>query len=266
MKRTSLGTCVLLLGLLLGTSSSAHADAISITSASVTNVQIVPTAGTLVFTTQSFPATLANAVLTDGFDGPSNQSVSPTHAQASISLGFASAAADSNFTNMSFSANSNVMLSGCLCSWEAEGFASLRKNFMIVGGDGNVSVNVSGLLTTMQTLMTDQFSLSAGSTILVGLRVFDASDFSTVHSFSFDSRVAIRPPTNSSTTEIERQLSELFTLQFNKEYGLSITVIANSRAAQSEVPEPASVFLLVSGLGFAAGFVRKHRAIRRRKE
>ena len=262
MRRTSLGTCVLLLGLLLGTSSSANADAISITSVSVTNLQIVPTAGTLVFTTQSSPGTIANAVLTDGFDGPSDQSVSPTHAQASISLGFASASADSDFTNMSFSANSNVMLSGCLCSWEAEGFASLRKNFMIVGGSGNVNVSVSGLLATTQTLMTDQFSLGAASTILVGLQVLDASDFSTVHSFSFDSRVRIQQPTNSSTTEIERQLSEVFTLQFDKEYNLFLTVIANSTAAQNEIPEPASLVLLISGLGLTAGFVRKRRGKR----
>ena len=262
MKRTSLGTCVLLLGLLLGISSSAHADAISITSASVTNLQLVPTAGTLVFTTQSSPATIASGAITDGFDGPSNRSESPTHAQASISLGFASAGADSNFTNTSFTANSNVMLSGCLCSFEAEGFAALRKNFMIVGGSGNVNVNLSGLLVTMQTLMTDQFSFFAASTTIIHLQVLDASNFSSIHSFSLDSRLNIRPPTNSTTLEMERQLSEIFTLQFDKEYRLDVTAIANSRAAQNEVPEPASVFLLVSGLGFAAGFVRKRRAKR----
>ena len=262
MRRKLLGTCVLLLGLLLGTSSSAYADAISITSVSVSNVQIVPTAGTLVFTTQLSPVTFANAVLTDGFDGPLNQTVSPTRAQASISLGFASAAADSDFTNMSFSANSSVILSGCLCSFEAEGLAALKKNFMIVGGSGNVTVNLSAMLETMQTFMTDQFSLSAGSTAIIGLRVLDASDFSNIHTFSFISNMAIRPPTSLSVTEMERQLSEIFTLQFDKEYMLLVTAVANSRAGQNEVPEPASVVLLVSGLGFMAGFVKKRRAMR----
>ena len=131
---------------------------------------------------------------------------------------------------------------------------------MVVGGSGNVNVNLSALLVTMQTLMTDQFSLSAASTAIISLQVLDVSDFSTVHSFSFDSRLGIRPPTNSTVLEIERQLSEVFTLQFDREYSLVLIAIANSRAAQNEIPEPASVILLVSGLGLMAGFVKKWRA------
>ena len=42
MTRKSLGTCVLLLGLLLGTSSAAYADAFVITSVTLTNFQLVP--------------------------------------------------------------------------------------------------------------------------------------------------------------------------------------------------------------------------------
>ena len=262
MKRKSLRTFVqiLLLGLLLGTSSSAYADAVSVTSASVTNLQIVPTSGTVVFTPQSSPATIAHAVVSDGFDGTSSRVESATRAETSISLGFAGAGAVSDFTDLSFSANSNVMLSGCLCSFESEGQAVLRKSFMIVGGSGNVDVNLSGLLVSMQTLMTDQFSFFAASDVLINLQVLDVSDSSSVHSFSFDSRLSIRPPTNSTVIEIERQLSEMFTLQFDKEYSLLVSVIANSRAAQNEIPEPASVLLLVSGLGFMAGFVKKWRA------
>jgi hypothetical protein len=246
MRRKSLRTFlqILLLGLLLGTTSSAYADAISITSVSLSNLQIVPTAGMIVFTTQLSPAPArAHAVVTDGFDGPSSTSVSQTVAQTSINLGFAGAAAVSDFTNMSFSANSNVMLSGCLCSFEAEGFASLRKSFMIVGGSGNVDVNMSALLETMQ----------------MSLHVVDPADLISIHIFSFDSRLSIRPPTNSTLIETERQLSHVVTLQFDKEYILLLLVNANSRAGQNEIAEPASVVLLVSGLGFMAGFVKKWR-------
>ena len=61
--------------------------------------------------------------------------------------------------------------------------------------------------------------------------------------------------------EFERQLSEVFTLQFGTEYSLRASLFANSEAGQNEVPEPASVVLLVSGLGFMAGFVNGRSAI-----
>jgi hypothetical protein len=250
---------ILLLGLLLGTTSSVYADAISISSGSVTNVQIVPTFGTVVFTAQSTPATAAGAVLTDGFDGPSNRSQSPTRSEASITNGLASAGAVSDFTSMSFSANSSVILSDCRCQWEAEGQSFLGKSFMIVGGSGNVDVNISALLVSMQSLTTDQFSFFAASDVLIGLQVSDPSNSSVVHTFSFASRHSIRPPTDSMTVEIQRQLSEAVTLLFNKEYILRISIFANSRAGQNEIPEPATVVLLVSGLGFMGGFVKKWR-------
>ena len=259
MSRKSLRTCVLLLGLLLSTSSSAYADAISITSGSLSNIQIVPTSGTVVFTTQLSPATTARGVVSDGFDDTSTESQSPTRAEASLELGFAGAGAVSDFPNMSLSANSHVTLSGCLCQFEAEGQAFLRTSFMIVGGSGNVDVNISALLVSMHTLMTDPFSFSAASTVLINLQILDPSDFSIVHNFSFDSRLVIRPPTNSTALEIERQLSEAVTLLFDKEYTFRVSIFANSRAGQNEIPEPASAVLLMSGLGFVAGFLRKRK-------
>jgi hypothetical protein len=62
--------------------------------------------------------------------------------------------------------------------------------------------------------------------------------------------------------QTQRQVSEVFSLQFGQQYNLIVFVGANSRAAQSEVPEPATVVLLVSGLGFMAGVVRKRRTMR----
>lgn len=250
---------ILLLGVALGTASTAYADAIAITSGSLSNIQIVPTSGTVVFTPQT-GATAAGAVISDGFDGPpSNRMESPTRSEASLNLGFASAAGVSDITNFSLSANSSVTLSSCLCQIEAEGQAFLTQSFIIIGGTGNVAVNLSGLLSTMQSVMTDQFSFFAASSVIINLQVLNASDFSPVHNFSFSNRVSIRPPTNSTLMELERQLSEAFTLQFGTEYSLRASVFANSEAAQNEVPEPASVVLLVSGLGFMAGVVKKRR-------
>lgn len=257
MTRKSLRTFVqvLLLGLLLGTSSSAHADAISMTAVNVTNIQLVPMSGTVMFfATQATPRGFASAVATDGFEGPSNQQQSPTLAQASINIGFAGASAVSDVTNLSLNANSNVMLADCVCAAESEGLASLRTSFMIVGGTGNVNVNLSALLGTTQNIMLDQFTLTAVSEARITFQVFSG----TTQIFSFDSTLRIGP-TGPTSQELERQLSEILSLQFNTEYTLSVLAIANSRATQSEVPEPASVILLVSGLGFMARFVKKRR-------
>ncbi len=259
MRRKSSKTFVqiLLFVLLLGTSATAYADAIAITSGSLSNIQIVPTSGTVVFTTPS--STEAVAVVSDGFDDSSNRMESPTRSEASLNLGFANAAAVSDLTNFSLSANSSVILSGCRCQFEAEGQAFLSQSFMITGGSGNVAVNLSALLSSMQSVMTDQFSLFAASSVIFNLQVLNASDFSPVHNFSFRNRFSVLPPNNSSIMEFERQLAEAFTLQFGTEYSLRGSLFANSEAAQSEIPEPASVVLLVSGLGFMAGFVKKRR-------
>ena len=256
MRRKSPRTFVwiLLLGILLCTSSSAYADAISITTVSLSNLQIVPTSGTIVF---SLPAsgvrTIASGAAANSFGEESgSHSLGPTRSEASTSVTFAGAGGLSDFANLSLNANSNVMLAGCICSAESEGLASLRTTFTIVGGSGDVDVNFSGLLQTMQTLMTDEFSLFAASDVRFDLQVLDVGTFS----FAFRPNIG---PNDSTVIEMQRQLSEVLTLQFNQPYTLLVFVGANSRGAQSEIPEPATAILLVSGLGFMAGFVKKWR-------
>jgi len=253
MTRKSLGTCVLLLGLLLGTSSAAYADAFVITSVTLTNFQLVPASGTVVF---SGPQAIAHTVVVNGVDDESaSTSQTLPLAQANSGVNGGSASALSNFTNLSITTSSNVMLSGCNCSAEAEGLAILRSSVMVVGGTGNVSVNVSGLLQTIQDLVTDQLSLFAASDIDITVKVAD------VTVFAFDPRLHIFG--NEDTTyETQRQLSQAITLLFNQPYNVDIFVRVNSRAAQTEIPEPATVVLLGSGLGLMTAFVRRRRIMR----
>ena len=70
MRLSSLGACVLLLfGLLLTTASSAYGDTISITTISLSNLQIIPTSGTVVISApQSGLQTAAGAAAVNNFD------------------------------------------------------------------------------------------------------------------------------------------------------------------------------------------------------
>jgi hypothetical protein len=260
MWRKLLVACVLLLGLLIGTSTSAHADTISLTSVSVINFQIVPTSGTVVlFTSQiGSPTSASGAVVNSLGEESGDSSVSPSFSQAFTSVTFANAGGVSEFSSMSFSANTNVTLSDCTCSAETEGGAALRLGFMIVGGAGPVNVTLSALTQTIQNLVTDQFSTFAVSETRIFLNVID------VATFSFDTRFRIGP-NESTVIARQNQISEVVTLQFNQQYNIVVSGIATSRAAQTEIPEPATVFLLVSGLGFMTGFVKKSRAMRAKR-
>ena len=258
MKRKSLRTSVLLLGLLLVTCSSAYADAISFTSVTLTNVQLISSAGTIVFSPPqgSSPTSASGAVANSFGEEEADQSEHPTLAQAAASVNFANASGTSNLTNLSLSATSSATPLDCVCSAEAEGLAVLRQSFMIVGGSGNVDLTLSALLQSIQNIDTDVSSLFAASDARVTLQVFG------VQSFSFDSSIGVGP--NDAAFVVRQiQISEVLTLQFNQQYNLFVFVGANSRAGQNEIPEPATVVLLVSGLGFMAGFVRKRRAMLR---
>ena len=257
MRRKLLGTCVLLLGLLVGTASSAHADTISLTSVSLINFQITPSSGTVVLLPSQIgsPTSASGAVVNSLDEESGDSSTSPTFSQAFTSVTFASAGGVSELSSMSFSTNTNVTLPGCICSAETEGHATLRLGFMIVGGSGPVNVTFSALTQTIQTLLTDQFSAFAASETRIFLNVID------VATFSFDTRFRIGP-NESTVIERQREISEVVTLQFNQQYNVLVSGLAVSRAGENAIPEPATVMLMVSGLGFMAGFVKKRRAMR----
>jgi len=262
MTRKPLRTCVLLVGLLLSASSSAFADAVAITSITVSNFQLVPASGTITFLGPQFsPRTIAaanasNTASTGLFEETANIQQSPTRAEASTNITFASASGVSDFTTFFLSANANAMLSGCSCTATAEGAASLHERFMIVGGTGNVNLTVSALVQTLQDLVTDQLSLFAASEIDIDLQVAG------VTIFSFDPSLNIAF-LDSQNFETQRQLSQILTLQFGQTYNLDLFIRGNARAAQNEVPEPATMVLLISGLGTMAGFVKGRRVSRK---
>jgi hypothetical protein len=258
MTRKLLVACVLLLGLLLGASSSASADTISLTSVSVSNIQLTSTSGTIVFLGPQFSdrtgaaAVASNTTTTGLFQETSTIRADPTRSAATANLTFASASGVSDFPSLLLNTNANVTLSGCGCTGTSEGLASLHETFMITGGTGSVDVTFSALFDTLQTLVTDQLSVFAASDLSINFQVAG------VDIFSVDSRLSIGP-NNSVMMEVQRQFSQLLTLQFNQPYTVGIFLRSLSRAEQTEIPEPATVVLLLSGLGFMAGVVKKRR-------
>lgn len=256
MRSKLIASCVLLLALLLGASARAYADTIALTSVSLTNLQLTSASGTIVFSPpQAGFATTASGAAQNSFGQEvAAHSESPTRAQAAAAVISAGASGQSDLGNLQLNANSNAILNGCVCSAESEGLAFLRQSFTITGGSGNVDVTFSALSQTIQDLVSDQFSLFAVSEARFSVQVVG------VQTFSFDLNLRIGPD-DITKLELQRQLSEVFTLRFGQQYNIILFVGANSRAGQSEVPEPATMVLLISGLGFIAGCRWKRRKI-----
>ena len=78
--------------------------------------------------------------------------------------------------------------------------------------------------------------------------------------FSVDSRLNIGP-NNSATIEMQRQLSQALTLPFGQPYLFGICS-CRLTGCTTEIPEPATIALLVSCLASMADFVKKRRALR----
>jgi hypothetical protein len=113
-------------------------------------------------------------------------------------------------------------------------------------------VTISGILDIVQSVVTDEFGVMAEAEAL-----FDLAINGTLI-FSHSGPVLSIGRNSSDRLERTRLLSETITLQFNTEYRIAIGLGARSTAA-NEIPEPATLFLLVSGLGFVAGVVKTRR-------
>jgi len=123
---------------------------------------------------------------------------------------------------------------------------------MVTGGTGSVDVTLALTLETIQALPLDQFDFFGSSQVMFELAV----DGTTI--FSYDNLISSSTPNSFTLVQLSEVLSRTITLQFNTPHTITITGTARS-AASAEIPEPATLFLLVSGLGFMGGVVKKRR-------
>lgn len=242
---------LLLLGLLLGTSATARADAIAFTSYSFTNIQFTSATGTAVFT----PTALNTRALVQNSLGEIQDNVSTTFpiAQANSSVNFASGSAVAVTPNISVGAGTTADPRGPVTS-SSFAVAMLNGTLVVTGAEGTVNVTVSGIQTLLQHVETDEFGVLAEAEILFDMFLNGVPVFS----LQVDRLMLVMGPNGLGHVEGTSQISRIFQLQAGTTNTIQFRVSTTSLAI-SEVPEPATVVLLVSGLGFMTGVLKKRR-------
>jgi len=243
----------LVLGLLLlGASSTVRADTVVISSFSFGNLTFTPASGTAQFT----PTAASARARPQNSLGESQDLISNTFpvAQSTASVTFASATATGNATNSTVNATTSVNLGDCTCNAASFGQATFTGTLVITGGTGNVDVTISFVPSAMGQVMTDQFGVFAEASVtyqvlLNGVAIFSQDELL---------RGVTGPNQSGGFELIAHQVSKTFSLQFGAVNTFEVRFNSTSIAA-NQVPEPASVVLLISGLGFMAGVLKKRR-------
>ena len=243
---------LLLFGLLLGASTTAYADSFAISSLTISNLQFTPTSGTAQFTPTG---TTARAQVADNFIPiiENNSNAFPV-AQASANVSFASALATANGTTNSLSGSTSATVGACSCTASSFAISTFTGTLVILGGEGSVDVNISALASLLRNNQTDQFGVRAESELLFDLFV----NGSPVFTFQIDALSPTSGPNRFLLLQGSQQMAGVVRLQF----GVENTIFARlttGTVAVNEVPEPATVVLLVSGLGFMTGAIKKRR-------
>jgi len=118
---------------------------------------------------------------------------------------------------------------------------------------GNVDVNIGGLLRHIADVETDQFSVLAESEVLFDIFVNGVSVF------QVDSLLPLSGPNLLARIDALNELSRTVTLVGGVENTINVRLLIRSLAITNEVPEPATIVMLVSGLGVMTGVIKKRR-------
>jgi hypothetical protein len=246
---------VLLFGLLLGASSTAHADTVVITSFNFSNLQFNPATGTAVFTpTGASARALATNSLGENQDISSN--TFPI-SQATALVTFANASASVSATNQTANLTSFVSVGSCTCSASSFGQGGFTGTLVILGGEGNVDVTFSIMPFATGQVATDQFGTLAGAEISFNLLLNGVSVLSQDQML-----IEVEGPNRTGSFQLgPGEISRVFSLQFGavNTIELRMGAVAFGINEVNEIPEPATVALLVSGLGFMTGVLKKRR-------
>ena len=246
---------VLLFGLLLGAWSTAHADTVVFATLSI-NLGFNPASGTAVFTpTGATSRARVTNTLGENLDITSH--MFPL-SQTTAVVTFANASVSA--PNQTPTATSFVSVGGCTCTATSLAQGVFTGTLVILGGEGNVDVTFSLAAMAMGQVTTDQFgALGQGeafwSFFLNG---------TAVPLFSQDQLLSdvVGPNQTGSFGFLGQShpTTRVISLQFGAVNTIELRMgVAAGANEVNEVPEPASMALLVSGLGFMAGVLKKRR-------
>jgi hypothetical protein len=223
-------------GLLFGASSTAYADAFSLTSFSFSNLQFTASAGSAQFTVTGTEAR--------------------ADAQASAAVNGVTAAATANAATRSVSADTTASLTDCNCAAGSFAQATLTGTLVLSGADGPIEVNISAIRSLLWQVQTDAFGQYAESGLFMDVFVNGTPVFSlqveALHPLT-------GPNLGPSSVQGSSQISRSITLQGNSTNTILVRLSSSSLVINSEVPEPATIVMLVSGLGVMTGVLKKRR-------
>lgn len=245
---------VLLFGLLLGAPSTAHADTVVVTSF-FSNVQFNPATGTAVFTPTGASAR-AQATNSLGETQDITSNMFPI-SQATVLVTFANASTSVSATNLTANATSFVSVGGCTCSASSFGQGIFTGTLVILGGEGNVDVTFSINPFATGQVMTGQFGVRGQAEVFYNLLLNGVSVLSQDQML-----IEVDGPNRTGGFQLgPGAVSKVFSLQFGAVNTIEFRMgaVAFGMNEVNEIPEPASVVLLVSGLGFMAGVFKKRR-------
>jgi hypothetical protein len=245
---------VLVFGLLLGASSTAYADSVAITSFTFGGITFSPATGTAVFTPTGV-STRAQAQNNLGEFKDITTSNSFPVSQTMALVTFASSAITANATNLTANLNTSVSVGGCTCTAAAFAQGVFTGTLVILGGVGDVDVTFSVTHSATGQEVTDALGIFGFTEVAYNLLVDGRSVLSQDQMLS-----EIEGPNQMGGFGLGGGVSHVRTLQFGTTYAIEFRLSSVAAANEvTELPEPATVVMLVSGLGFLTGVLKRRR-------
>jgi hypothetical protein len=170
---------------------------------------------------------------------------------------FANGSQSTNAGNQRANSTTSVSVGACSCSASAFTQGIFTGTLLILGGEGTVDVTVSIMPFPTGQVTTDQFGVRGQAEAFYNLLVNGRSVLSQDQLL-----IEVEGPNRTGGFQLGPvTISHVFSLQFGvvNTIELRMGTVAFGENEVNEVPEPATVVLLVSGLGFMGGILKKRR-------
>jgi len=249
MRSCSFVITALLLFIGLSSPCNAVATAIANSQISFSNLQIIPTSGTVVLLDSWEADAFAQAQNSLGqLANQFNTSIGGATA-ADAAVNFATGHADASAVTLGAHANSSVTIPGMTTAQAiSTGRGTLSDSFFITGGTGNVQVTFSVNLSGTLNVFTDAFGRLAQTETIFDLELDGTSVLFRDDPLSIG-------PNSSATLPFSQTLQNTLTLQFDNPSFILAQIDSESEGI-NRVSEPSAIILMLCGLVGLVGYVK----------